>query len=136
MRCAQRQVFKNTRLYVDIVPQFGRIARSVGFNRKGAKVKLAIRIILLLAGVGLAVAVAREYLRREEHLNDQLSRINTTNYMLLDLSMRNYHHQAHKDHKNPWCPECYDLLHRYKHHVEDTLTDDNLFRKSESPAGE
>ena len=98
--------------------------------------KLAIRIILLLAGVGLAVAVAREYLRREEHLNDQLSRINTTNYMLLDLSMRNYHHQAHKDHKNPWCPECYDLLRKYKQQAEEPLIHEKIYLESQPPAGE
>lgn len=98
--------------------------------------KLTVRIVLLVVVASLVWALACEYLNREAHLNDQLSRINTTHNMLMDLGMRNYHYQAHKDHKNPWCPECYDLLRKYKQQAEEPLIHEKIYLESQPPAGE
>lgn len=104
--------------------------------------KLTVRIVLLIVGVGVIANLSYQYGQRrhyedyEVHLNDQLSRINTTTNMLMDLSMRNYHYQAHKDHKNPWCPECYDLLRKYKQQVEEPLIHEKIYLESQPTAGE
>lgn len=89
--------------------------------------------IRLLAAAGVTAALFLAYQLGQKHyhdrhvveLDDQLSRIGSVQNVLLDMSMRIHHYHAHKNHANPWCPECYDLRRRQLE-AEVEINDENF----------
>lgn len=86
--------------------------------------------LVTVGGIVGAVALAYQLGRKHEyefhsaHIDDQLARINTTGHILLDMSMRNYHYNAHDNKVNPWCPECHELYRRHLRHATEVLRSD------------